>query len=77
MEIIKRGTPPGEQLYTGTCRMCTTEVRFKLNEAEIHSDQRDGEIISVACPVCPGLIYGAPIVLYVRTPPPSNDWRDR
>lgn len=75
MEIIKRGTPPEEQLYTGTCQRCSTEVRFKRGEASVHSDQRDGEIVSVACPVCPELIYGNPIKLYTRTS--GSQWEDR
>ena len=75
MEIIKRGTPPGEKLYTGTCRSCTTEVRFKRDEAEVHSDQRDGETVFVACPICHANIYGSPVTLYARNS--GSQWEDR
>lgn len=52
MNIIKRGTPPEDRKYTATCRRCKTEVEFLLRETEYHSDQRDGDYLQVACPVC-------------------------
>jgi hypothetical protein len=75
MDIIKRGTPPGERIYTGSCRGCGTEVKFKRDEAEVYSDQRDGETVSVACPVCHAIIYGTEQKLFVRNT--GSQWEDR
>jgi len=59
MEIIKRGTPPGEKIHEATCNSCKTEVRFKESEGKITYDQRDGNYVTVMCPVCNSLIYKA------------------
>jgi len=76
MEIIKRGVPPGERVYTGVCRNCSTEVRFKRSKAEVHEDQRDGEFVSVCCPVCHSLIYGTEQKMKSALFS-GQDWRDR
>lgn len=52
MEIIKKGELPAEKLYTLTCRYCSTEFRFKQGEAKRISDQRDGNYLSINCPLC-------------------------
>jgi len=53
MEILHRGTPPGERLCQGTCAYCGTIVRFVANEGVPYSDQREGDWWTVKCPVCP------------------------
>jgi len=57
MEIIKRGIKPSEKQYEATCRNCDTQIRFFAAEAVRKSDQRDGDYLSIACPVCDRDIY--------------------
>lgn len=52
MEIIERGTPPEEKVYEGRCMNCKTKVRFKRSEGKVTFDQRDGNFVTVKCPVC-------------------------
>jgi endogenous inhibitor of DNA gyrase (YacG/DUF329 family) len=52
VEILKRGTPPAEARLTRECRRCGTEFRFTRSEATFHTDQRDGDYLEIACPVC-------------------------
>lgn len=56
VEIIKRGVPRGEVVHDITCRFCKSELRFKEHEAKIHYDQRDGDYLSITCPVCQNTI---------------------
>jgi hypothetical protein len=57
VEIIRRGTPPSERVYTGSCYSCRTEVRFKQHEARSSQDQREPGYY-VECPVCRVSIFG-------------------
>lgn len=59
MKVIKRGELPETKVYGGKCQRCSTEVEFVRGEAKYNSDQRDGDFLSIACPVCTGLIYAA------------------
>lgn len=52
MRIIKRGIPPQERLFAATCRSCHTEIEFKKSEGKVTASQRDGDFITVVCPVC-------------------------
>jgi len=52
MEIIKRGQVPEEKTYEATCRRRSTDVRFPQQEAKRTFDQRDGDFLTVKCPVC-------------------------
>ena len=56
VEIIKRGVPRGEVVHDITCRFCKSELRFKEHEAKRHYDQRDGDYLSITCPVCQSVI---------------------
>ena len=59
MRIIKQGKKPEEQLVTGTCYNCKTEVEFAKGEAvRSYSDQRDGQGWAVKCPTCGCEIWG-------------------
>ncbi len=51
MKILKKGTPETERVFHGSCR-CGTEVEFKQREGKVTYDQRDGDFIEVACPIC-------------------------
>lgn len=58
MEILVRGQIPEETSFIGICSRCSTKVRFKRKEGQYVSNQHDGEMCKVACPVCNGDIYG-------------------
>jgi len=50
--IIKRGELPKDRIYRCTCYNCYTEFEFTQEEGTYHSDQRDGEYLTIACPLC-------------------------
>jgi hypothetical protein len=52
MEIIERGTLPTERQHEIRCRNCKTLFRFKCHEATYVPDERDGDFLSINCPVC-------------------------
>lgn len=53
MEIIKRGRPPEEALFKGTCHNCRTIFSCTRTEGKYeHGDQREGPFLRVTCPVC-------------------------
>lgn len=52
MEILRRGHLPGEKEYTPVCHHCFTQVKFRQSEGVISRDQRDGDYVTVQCPVC-------------------------
>lgn len=52
MKIIKRGEVPGNEVYRLDCNHCHTEFEIKASEAKYSSDQRDGDYLSIDCPVC-------------------------
>lgn len=51
VEITKRGQLPGAKQYRGFCHNCGTEFKFLASEAREHSDQRDGDFLSITCPL--------------------------
>lgn len=57
MEIVKRGVLPTEVVHQATCNHCGTVAKFKRGEAEHHFDQREGDYLSVQCPVCACEMY--------------------
>lgn len=57
VEIIERGQLPSETVYDATCGNCRTKIRFKRGDAKYFFDQRDGDFLSIACPVCSFVIY--------------------
>jgi len=56
MEIVKRGTLPGEREFDVTCRTCQSEIKFRQSEGSVTNSQRDGSFVTIVCPVC-----GSPI----------------
>ena len=56
MKILKLGTPPAERVYRVTCDQCKSELEFLEKEAKFNFDQRDGNFLSLNCPVCEGRI---------------------
>lgn len=57
MRIIKEGKLPGKQMYRVTCTNCKTEFEFEQDEATYSSNQRDGDCLQIACPLCKQYIY--------------------
>jgi hypothetical protein len=74
MEILHRGTPPSEREFIGGCGNCNTRVKFTQSEGTVSYDQRDGDFISVECPVCQSTITVG-IGQFIR-PNPTPTWRD-
>jgi DNA-directed RNA polymerase subunit RPC12/RpoP len=56
MRVIKAGAKPEDKLYQAACMHCKTEVEFARHEAKYNPDQRDGDFLSVNCPICSHLI---------------------
>lgn len=52
MKILKMGERPEDKIHHGTCYRCHTEIEFSRSEGTITSDQREGDYVSVNCPVC-------------------------
>ncbi len=64
MEIIRRGTPPSEIKWRGTCSQCKSIMECK--EGEVHDiyegDQREpGRMGKAACPVCSAIVNFYPV----------------
>jgi RNase P subunit RPR2 len=57
MKILKRGTPPDEIPYTVICHICHSKLEFLAKEGKITHDQRDGNYISITCPVCNTILH--------------------
>ena len=57
MEILKKGQIPGDKIHEGSCHLCETRVRFKQSEGKVTYDQRDGNFVTVICPICNGPIH--------------------
>lgn len=58
MKILHRGEDPKDKIYRPTCRNCRTQVEFTRDDPEVryNNDQRDGDYLSCACPVCTSTI---------------------
>lgn len=52
MRVIRKGIPPEEMEHSIKCRKCTTVFAFLRREARRVEDQRDGDYLEIACPVC-------------------------
>jgi hypothetical protein len=52
VEILKRGIVPEEVHYETICVRCKTHFRFLRKEARQVNDFRDGDFLSIDCPVC-------------------------
>ena len=56
MKIISKGTIPKDRVYRVSCDSCSSKIEFIQGEGKIVYDQRDGNYISINCPVCTALI---------------------
>lgn len=69
MKILKQGQLPEDKEFTTTCRRCKTEFQFKKSEGKETSDQRDGNYVSINCPLpgCGNLCTVASIIARLET----------
>lgn len=59
IEVIERGNLPEDQPYDATCNHCRSKLRFLRKDAKFTSDQRDGDFLTIACPVCSHPVHTA------------------
>jgi hypothetical protein len=52
MKIIQRGTIPEEREWKFSCYTCRTRFECLQSEGRYTWDQRDGDYLTVSCPVC-------------------------
>ncbi len=52
MKILKEGKRPEEKVYRHTCTNCKTLFEFLAKEGKTIYDQRDGNFITINCPLC-------------------------
>ena len=52
IEIIHRGELPGDKQRQATCQCCQTVFSFAESDARRVFDQRDGDYLTLPCPVC-------------------------
>lgn len=50
IKVTKPGKLPAFDLMRGTCSHCKAEVECNRGDAEMLSDQRDGDAYKVRCP---------------------------
>jgi hypothetical protein len=52
MRILTRGVVPETVPICTTCRHCHTVFEFLRSEGIVTVDQRNGEMVTINCPVC-------------------------
>lgn len=52
IEITKRGELPEEIKYAFKCRKCGTEFTATRLDGKVTYDKRDGNFLTVTCPLC-------------------------
>jgi RNase P subunit RPR2 len=52
MKIIKKGKIPKDIPYNVSCDDCSTIFEFHAKEAKYTTDTRDGDYLTIKCPVC-------------------------
>lgn len=52
IEVVERGEMPEDRPYEATCNNCRSKLRFLRGDAKFTPDQRDGDFLTVTCPVC-------------------------
>lgn len=52
IRVIKPGRLDSEREHTTACDKCHCEFSFQRKDAKFHSDQRDGDAITIKCPEC-------------------------
>lgn len=52
IKILKQGRLPEEVTYKFSCGHCKTEFTAQVKDGKLCYDQRNGNWVEVACPVC-------------------------
>lgn len=52
MKILKRGKLPDDRVLRGKCSYCKTEIEFMQKEGNVIHSQKDGDCVTIDCPVC-------------------------
>jgi RNase P subunit RPR2 len=82
VQVIKRGCKPSEKIVDATCKTCESVLRFTVGEAKVVADQRDGDYLSVTCPVCSSDVTAAantakaPQIPTLSSSSYGGSWRD-
>lgn len=68
MKVTKRGTPPTERKWKGSCRACQSEAEAVESELTgIQHDQRENDSFSwEKCPVCGEGPFGGMLLYPVK-----------
>lgn len=59
IEVINRGHLPENDQFEAKCNHCKSDLRFLRSDARFTSDQRDGDFVTVDCPVCSHAVHVA------------------
>jgi hypothetical protein len=52
IEVVRRGKAPEDVVYKADCYTCKSVLKFKREDGKITYDQRDGDFLTIECPVC-------------------------
>lgn len=52
MKVLERGQVPEERVYKARCMRCKSLLEFQRHEARFTPCQKDGDFLTVTCPVC-------------------------
>jgi RNase P subunit RPR2 len=74
--VLQVGQKPSERIYTAMCRSCDSQLRFKASEAKTTFDQRDGDFVSVECPVCSDRVHVRKDSYDKPLPTRQGGWKD-
>lgn len=72
IEVIRRGHLPENDQFEAECCKCKSQLRFLRSDARHTSDQRDGDFVTVTCPVCQGPVHAQSGSGKPAMPPPSR-----
>jgi len=52
MRLIKKGVPPKERIWEGTCGACGSIFEASEGELKVQHVQRDGAFATETCSIC-------------------------
>jgi ribosomal protein S27E len=52
IEVVNRGHLPENDVFNVQCHTCKSDIRFLRSDGKLTFDQRDGDFLTIACPVC-------------------------
>lgn len=59
IEVIRRGHLPENDQFDVQCTHCKSDLRFQRKDGRFTSDQRDGDFLTIDCPVCNHAVHVA------------------